>query len=94
MSECWYVYILQCADESLYCGASKDVHRRLGQHNSGRGAAYTRSRKPCRLMGYWRYPCCEDAMVAEYHFKQLSRDEKLRALSDKAWRDGLWCGQT
>lgn len=93
-SRAWYMYVLRCADDSLYCGASKDVHRRLRRHNEGKGAAYTRSRKPCELVGYWRYSSCEDAMSAEYQFKQLSREDKLRTLEEKAWRDGLWCGQT
>lgn len=87
------MYVLRCSDESLYCGASKDVHRRVSQHNSGKGAAYTRSRKPCQIVGYWRYGSCEDALVAEHRFKQLNRDEKLKVLEEKAWRDGLWCGQ-
>ena len=47
----WYVYLLECADGTLYTGISVDPERRLRQHNAGRGARYTRTRRPVRLLG-------------------------------------------
>ncbi len=45
----WYLYILQCADDSLYIGATTDINRRLEEHNSKKGAKYTRGRTPVKL---------------------------------------------
>jgi putative endonuclease len=47
----WYVYLLECADGTLYTGISLDPERRVKQHNAGRGARYTRTRLPVRLLG-------------------------------------------
>ena len=71
------VYLLRCSDGSLYCGWTKDLERRLATHNSGKGAKFTRSRRPVELV-YWEE--CESksaAMKREYEIKQLSRAEKL-----------------
>ena len=46
---CWYVYVVRCSDDSLYTGISKDVARRIDEHNRGRGAKYTRGRRPVSL---------------------------------------------
>jgi len=46
----WYVYIVRCSDESLYTGVAKDVNARIARHNEGKGAKYTRSRRPVRLV--------------------------------------------
>ena len=76
----FYVYMLMCADGTLYTGWTNDIHRRIEAHNSGRGAKYTRSRRPCKLV--WACACDtqSDAMKREYEIKQLSRKEKLRLL--------------
>jgi predicted GIY-YIG superfamily endonuclease len=72
----WSVYVVRCADDSLYTGIAKSVERRLAQHNSGRGAAYTRSRRPVRLHyredGFTR----SGALVREARVKRLPRAEK------------------
>jgi putative endonuclease len=47
----WYVYLLECADGTLYTGITTDPQRRLKQHNAGRAARYTRTRRPVRLLG-------------------------------------------
>lgn len=72
-----YVYLLRCSDGSLYCGWTNDLERRLAAHNSGKGAKYTRGRRPVELV-YWEE--CESksaAMKREHEIKQLSRAEKL-----------------
>lgn len=71
-----FMYVLECVDGSLYTGYAVDVRRRLEAHNAGRGAKYTRARRPVRLLAYAGFATKHDAMSAEYRFKQLSRDEK------------------
>ena len=46
----WHVYIVRCADQSLYTGIARDLDTRIGQHNAGKGSAYTRSRRPVELV--------------------------------------------
>ena len=75
-----YVYLLRCADGTLYCGWTTDLRRRVRTHNSGRGAKYTRSRLPAELV-YWER--CDDRAAAlrrEWQIKQLSREEKIRLI--------------
>lgn len=71
-----YMYVLECADGSLYTGYAVDVRARLAVHNAGKGAKYTRARLPVSLLAYAEFPTKHDAMHAEYAFKQLTRDEK------------------
>lgn len=83
----WSVYILECADGSLYCGATTDVNRRLSQHNSGTGAKYTRGRTPCKIVyvedGFdGRGP----AQSREYYIKSLSRKAKLEIISNAKYQ--------
>jgi len=77
----WYVYLLSCRDETLYCGITKDLARRLKEHNQGRaGAKYTRARRPVHLVYSREFPDHSSAARFEYHIKQLDRAEKLRFL--------------
>ena len=73
----WFVYILQCSDSSLYTGVTTDLERRVKQHNSGKGAKYTKTRTPVNLVyhkdGYDR----SSALKEECRIKKLSRKEKL-----------------
>ena len=77
----WFLYVVQCSDGSLYTGVTTDIERRLREHNgSKRGAKYTRSRRPVKLV-YSRL--CHDkreAMREEYQFKSLSRKQKLKLI--------------
>ncbi|MCK9360838.1 GIY-YIG nuclease family protein [Patescibacteria group bacterium] len=77
----WHVYILRCRDKSLYTGISTDVEARLEKHNSGKGAAYTRSRKPVELV--WSKTCKTEssARKQEAKIKSWSKAEK------EAWID-------
>ncbi len=72
-----YVYILECADGTLYTGYTVDLARRLRTHNAGRGAKYTRSRLPVRLVYSERCASKREAMGRECAIKRLTRAEKL-----------------
>ena len=72
-----YVYLLRCRDGSLYCGWTTDPAERAATHNAGKGAAYTRSRRPVRLVYCERHKDRSAALRREYAIKQLTRAEKL-----------------
>ena len=72
-----YVYLLRCADRSLYCGWTYDVDRRLRAHLSGRASRYTRRRLPVELAAVFELPDATAARREEARIKQLSRPEKL-----------------
>ncbi|HEY1905004.1 MAG TPA: GIY-YIG nuclease family protein [Myxococcaceae bacterium] len=76
----WCVYMLRCRDGSLYTGATNDLEGRLRVHRTGRGAAYTRSRLPVRLV--YAEPAADRsaALKREWALKQLSRPEKVAFL--------------
>ena len=87
-----YMYVLQCADGSLYTGYAVDVQARLAAHNAGKGAKYTRARLPVSLLAYAEFASKHDAMHAEYVFKQLSRNEKdalLASASHSSFEEAL-----
>ena len=76
-------YILRCADETLYTGIATDLKRRLHEHNSSeKGARYTRSRRPVRLVYSEMFPDRSSASRREYEIKKLSRREKLQLIRD------------
>ena len=72
----YHVYLLCCADDSLYCGIARDPEQRLKAHNSGKGAKYTRSRRPCSLVLQEGPYTHGDALRREAEIKALSRAEK------------------
>lgn len=73
----WSVYLVRCADGSLYAGVSDDVGARVARHNAGKGARYTRSRLPVELVYQRRIGSKGRALSAEWRLKQLSRADKL-----------------
>ena len=73
----WCVYLLRCADGSLYAGATNDLARRLGVHGRGKGARYTRSRLPVELAWTERVRGRSAALRREAALKRLARAEKL-----------------
>lgn len=77
----WYLYILQCRDGTLYTGITDDVSRRLEQHNSGKGAKYTRGRGPLKLIYQERCGTHGDALRREIQIKRMTRQEKLRIVN-------------
>lgn len=74
----WFVYILECSDNTLYTGITNDLQNRLEQHNHGKAAArYTRARRPVKLVYTEQQASRGDATRREMEIKKLSRDEKL-----------------
>jgi len=82
MNSMHYVYILRCADDTLYTGWTTDVQRRLEAHNSGKGAKYTRSRLPVELVYIEEFSDKTEAQKREYAIKQLTRVEKESLIDD------------
>ncbi len=77
----WFVYMLRCSDNSLYCGVTTDVGLRVEAHNSGNGARYTRCRLPVELV--WHIPVAgkSEAFREEFRIKRLRKDDKELLLS-------------
>jgi putative endonuclease len=73
----WIVYILQCADETLYAGITTDLGSRLEKHAAGKGAKYTRGRGPYKVIFSESHPTKSAALVREAEIKSLSKDRKL-----------------
>jgi putative endonuclease len=76
----WYVYIVRCADRTLYTGVARDLSARIETHNTGRGAKYTRARLPVKLIYQEAVADRSAALRREHAIKRLSRAEK-RALA-------------
>ena len=75
-----HVYLLRCADGTLYCGWTTDVGRRVREHQAGTASRYTRSRLPVALAWSKQVASRGAALREEYRIKRLSRAEKLRLL--------------
>lgn len=76
-----YCYILKCADDTFYTGYTNNLEKRLAQHNAGKGAKYTRARRPCRLVFQECFETKQEAMRREYEIKhKYSRKEKERLI--------------
>ena len=80
MENSWKLYILRCADGSLYTGITTDVEKRIATHNSGKGAKYTRSRKPVELVYSEECGDHSAALKREHEIKALTREEKLKII--------------
>lgn len=76
----WFVYILECADRSLYTGITVDVDRRFAEHAAGKGARYTRAHPPHRVLARFPHPDRSSASRAEAAIKRLTAAQK-RALA-------------
>ncbi|HWT70647.1 MAG TPA: GIY-YIG nuclease family protein [Oxalicibacterium sp.] len=83
----WFLYLIECCDGSIYTGIAVDVAARYAAHAKGRGARYTRSHPPRRLLAVVPYADRSAALRAEYAMKRLSRNEKRRFCLR---RDGVW----
>jgi putative endonuclease len=79
-----YVYVVQCADGTLYTGYTTNVERRIATHNAGKGGSYTRAHRPVVLLIAWPFPGKGAALRAEYAFKRLSRAQKLQQIASSA----------
>lgn len=77
-----YTYILRCADNTLYCGWTNNLTRRIAAHNAGKGAKYTRTRRPVVLAYYEEFETRKEAMRREAAIKKLSRKDKLKLVEE------------
>ncbi len=73
----YFVYILVCCDETLYCGYTNDLEARLAAHNSGKGAKYTKSRIPVQMVYHECFKTKSEALKREAAIKKLTRPKKL-----------------
>ncbi len=77
-----YTYIVKCKDGSLYTGWTTDIEKRIKAHNAGKGAKYTKTRRPVELMYYEVSGTKEEAMSREYAIKHMPRAKKLRLIEE------------
>ncbi len=82
MNETYFVYILKCADDTLYTGITTDLDRRIAEHNSSdKGAKYTRNRRPVSLVYHECFENRSEASKREYHIKKkMNRAQKLQLI--------------
>lgn len=82
----WYVYLLSCADGTLYCGITTDLERRLAQHNNGTAAKYTRARTPVSLVTAVEVKDKSEALKLEINVKKRQRRHKVSYLNSHSKR--------
>lgn len=78
-----YTYVLQCKDGTLYTGWTNNLEKRLKDHNEGKGAKYTKSRRPVMLAYHEVFETKKEAMRREYAIKHMSRKEKEKMINQK-----------
>lgn len=76
-----YVYIVECKDGTYYTGWTNNLDKRLKDHNAGKGAKYTRARRPVSLVYHEEFRTKEEAMRREYAMKRMTRNEKNKLIS-------------
>ena len=80
----YFIYVLLCSDNTLYCGFTDDVKRRVETHSAGKGAKYTKARLPIKLLTFVKFDNKSDAMKCEWWFKKkLKRAQKLSFIEQK-----------
>ena len=77
-----YTYILECKDQTLYTGYTTDLDRRLKVHNEGKGAKYTKIRRPVVLVYQEMYETKSEALRREYEIKTFTRQRKLKLIEE------------
>ena len=82
----WSVYLVKCSDNSLYCGVTKDITKRLIKHNEGTASKYTRSRLPVELIAVRENLDKREAYKLEYRIKKLPAEKKIQYLD--TWSPG------
>lgn len=78
----WHIYIIECIDGSLYTGITNDLDKRITAHNEGRGAKYTKTRRPVRLRYNEQVANRKSASQREYAIKTLSRAAKIELIEN------------
>lgn len=80
MKSRYYTYILKCADDTLYCGYTTDLKKRIKTHNSGKGAKYTKPRIPVELIFFEEFETKSEALKRECEIKKLKREDKIKLI--------------
>lgn len=80
----WFVYILRCADDSLYCGITNNLDRRLSEHNAGKASKYTRCRTPVAIESAIEVEDKSAALKLEIRVKKLKKAQKVSYLESQA----------
>ncbi len=80
----WFVYIVRCADDTLYAGVATDTDARIAKHNDGTGAKYTRTRRPVELVYVESAVDRGAALAREHEIKKLTAEEKRRLIASVA----------
>ena len=75
-----YTYILRCKDNTLYTGWTNNLEKRIEAHNAGKGAKYTKARRPVELVYYEEFQTKEEAMKREFAIKQMTKQEKEKLI--------------
>ena len=78
-----YTYMLRCKDNTYYTGYTNDLEKRIKAHNEGKGAKYTKGRRPVELVYYEEYEDKHSAMRREWEIKQLAREEKEKMIYEQ-----------
>ncbi len=92
LAKAWFLYVLRCADGTLYTGVTTDLARREDKHNAGKGARYTAGRRPVALVAAWRFPDRRSAQRAEARFRRLPRARKLALVAQRrSFEDAPFC---
>jgi len=76
-----YCYLVRCSDNTFYCGYTNNLDKRIAAHNNGKGAKYTKSRRPVTLVYSELYDNKSDAMKREWQIKQLTRQQKQKLIN-------------
>ena len=83
-----YIYIVKCSDNTYYTGYSNNPEKRIKAHNDGKGARYTRGRRPVQLVYYEKYENKSEALKREWEIKHLTREQKEEIISNFAGNEG------
>jgi len=77
-----FVYIVRCSDNSLYTGYTNNIEARINKHNAGKGAKYTKTRRPVVLVYQEMYETKSEALRREYEIKTFTRQRKLKLIEE------------
>ena len=84
-----YTYILECKDGTYYTGWTNHLEKRIKEHNEGKGAKYTKARRPVKLVYYEAFESKTEAMKREYAIKQMKRSEKIKLINSRSKREDV-----
>lgn len=84
-----YTYILKCSDDTYYTGWTNNLEKRIDDHNSGKGAKYTKGRRPVVLAYYEIFATRQEAMKREYEIKKLPKKDKLKLMEGFSYLEQL-----